>query len=322
MSLLSSPTRTTTGGGSQPDLSKMNPDQMDQQITFRKRKQPDDHCDCKKEISNLRTEISNISSLLQNFISCHEQNTDTLREGFTDIKNEIKEINSTHEKTVASIQDLKVHINDVKSTISNLASKQGHLESQITELDKKLVLGEGEVFAIKAELDKIKSTLPSTSSPTNMSRMISNEEILREIQERNNRQRNIIVVGVPEQKTKDNKERLTRDEAEVMRILTNATTEYSIPQPTNIFRLGKYTPTKNRRMKICFENNDIPLRLLRTKLNLPDGIRIYSDQTPAQQKLMRNLKDELTKRHEDGEKDLIIKYVKGIPQITKPESKN
>lgn len=49
---------------------------------------------------------------------------------------------------------------------------------------------------------------------------------------------------------------------------------------------------------------------------------MYSDQTPSQRKLMLNLQKELAHRIQNGEPNLVIKYVKGIPKIMKDESKN
>jgi hypothetical protein len=39
------------------------------------------------------------------------------------------------------------------------------------------------------------------------------------------------------------------------------------------------------------------------------------DQTPAQKKYVDTLKEELNKRTENGEKDLSIRYIKGLPKI-------
>lgn len=39
-------------------------------------------------------------------------------------------------------------------------------------------------------------------------------------------------------------------------------------------------------------------------------------------KLLKDLRDELSRRKENGEQDLIIKYDKGTPKITQITSKN
>ncbi|XP_045452345.1 uncharacterized protein LOC123661426 [Melitaea cinxia] len=75
-------------------------------------------------------------------------------------------------------------------------------------------------------------------------------------------------------------------------------------------RLGKYTPNKSRPIKVFFNNTDIPKCLVYNKQKLPKTIKIYSDQTPTQKLFMQQLRDELQKRTANGEKDLIIKYIK------------
>lgn len=63
--------------------------------------------------------------------------------------------------------------------------------------------------------------------------------------------------------------------------------------------------------------------ILRHRNNIKsDVIKIFSDQTPQQQAYMKTLKDELRRRIDDGDKDLTIKYVKGVPKITKLLPKN
>lgn len=53
-----------------------------------------------------------------------------------------------------------------------------------------------------------------------------------------------------------------------------------------------------------------------------DNVRLFSDQTRQQQEYMKNLRNELRRQIDGGEKDLVIKYVKGIPKIVKQSPKN
>lgn len=53
-----------------------------------------------------------------------------------------------------------------------------------------------------------------------------------------------------------------------------------------------------------------------------NDVRIYSDQTPYQQKYLENLRRKLQERQENGEKDLFIKYKNGTPTIIKIHPKN
>lgn len=74
---------------------------------------------------------------------------------------------------------------------------------------------------------------------------------------------------------------------------------------------------KTRPLKVYFESQATAKAKLRNKNNMKrSDIKIYSDQTPHQEKEMKLLREELQKRTESGEKNLIIK-VKGTPKIIK-----
>lgn len=87
------------------------------------------------------------------------------------------------------------------------------------------------------------------------------------------------------------------------------------PKPIKSIRLGKYIPTKNRPIKVCFDDTHTPRFLLRNKIKLHENIQIYADQTPTQKQYWQSMKEELQTRTNNGEKDLIMKYIRGVPRI-------
>lgn len=60
--------------------------------------------------------------------------------------------------------------------------------------------------------------------------------------------------------------------------------------------------------------------LLQKRTKLSENIKIYSDQTPEQKRYLQIVREELDERLRNGEKDLKIKYFKGIPRITQIKS--
>lgn len=64
--------------------------------------------------------------------------------------------------------------------------------------------------------------------------------------------------------------------------------------------------------------------ILRKKNYITDypGIKIYSDQTPAQRNYLANLRLTLDRRTQDGETGLTIKYKNNKPVIVSTNSKN
>ncbi|XP_060809995.1 uncharacterized protein LOC132904087 [Amyelois transitella] len=145
------------------------------------------------------------------------------------------------------------------------------------------------------------------------------EEVIQEMQNRKNREKNIVLFGVPEQISSTTEESLIKDEAVVFSTISMISSD--IPKPFKLFRIGKPRPGKNRSIKVCFETPEPAKQLLRNRSKLRDGVKIFSDQTPSQQNYMKNLKEELRRRQDEGETDLTIKYINGTPAILK-NSKN
>lgn len=264
-------------GGSQPDLSRMSDLASDSSVTFRKRKLPFDiECTCSDELGNMRSELCRISSLLEKYIVSNEMILKNMQENITDIKNQITDMKLSNERTHSAMQ-----------------VKMESLES---------------------DLNKLK-TSTKTESITLENGLILGEQIIQEMQNRNNREKNIVLVGLPEQITSTPEDRLSKDEADVFKIISLVCT--GIPKPSKVFRIGKFKPGKNRSIKVCFETIEPAKNLLRNRNKLQDGLKIFSDQTPTQQNFMKSLREELKRRQDNGETNLTIKYVNGTPAIIK-----
>lgn len=315
-----SPTQRATGGGSQPDLSKMNEEPSEHQITFRKRKQPPGRdCPCSDEIKLMRNELSRIGSLLESYVSSNSQMINQMTQSITEIKSEITELKSSHEQLQKSITlnvaDICTEINNIKTISTTITSEHGQIKGQISLLESKIQSSQDKILALETNLN-LKTNMPSTYSDA----LCTNEQIIREIYERKKRECNIIIFGIPEQTSSNAKERNLNDETEVINILSSITKD--IPNPKKIFRIGKYNPEKTRRIKVCFERSDLVMILLRNKDKTPNNIKLFSDQTPSQQKFFQKVKSELTQRTNNGESDLTIKYIDGVPSIIKSVAKN
>lgn len=319
MSLLRSPSKTATGSSSQPDLSKLNVMETDSSITFRKRKQPFDHeCKCSKEIQEMRTQLTHMTTLLEKYTGSNEQIINNMQDNISEVKTHIAEIKSSNEQTFNMIQEniteIKTQINDIKSWSTNIKSEQNNIKTKIISLEKKVCLNENKLKSLESSL-----TTFATPTPTG-NKLQANEQLIREIQDRRDREKNIIIVGLPEQNSETSEERYSKDETEVMRI--TSLLDDDIPKPIKVIRIGKYNPAKDRRIKVCYDKLGPAKQLLRHKSKLPENIKIFSDQTPAQQKYLQTLKEELTRRSNEGESDLTIKYINGMPKIIKTSTKN
>lgn len=295
MSVLRSPSNTATGGGSQPDLSKISGMEMDSTITFRKRKLEDHDCNCSGEIRELRSEITRMTAILEKYTSSNELMMNKMQEKITEVKTELTEVQS--------------QVNDIKSSSLNFTMEQNSIKAKVTTLEK--------------SLSSLQSTLEKASSSGKFEAEIQDnisEKLYREVQERNEREKNVIIVGLPEQTSSSAEERISKDLSDVLKI--TGAIDKNIAKPIKIIRIGKFNPNKSRRIKVCYETN-IPVKLLlRHKIKLPENIKLYSDQTPTQYKYLQNVKDELARRKAKGELNLTIKYIQGIPSIIELPPKN
>lgn len=88
------------------------------------------------------------------------------------------------------------------------------------------------------------------------------------------------------------------------------------------FRLGKYDPSrpKPRPIKVKLSSEELLYSCLKNGKKLKSHtdfsqIIISNDRTPLQQEEYRSRRAELQQRINNGETDIKIKYIKGIPKI-------
>lgn len=284
MSVLRSPTGTKPGG-SQPDLSKLNYTQSDlQNISLRKRKQPED--DITSQFSEFREQMA---GLFKDFMKMQDEKLSKISEEVSSINNSLKNLQCTTENLISEQCKIINDVADLKKTQQNTEDKLKLLE------------------------DKIDNNIQGPSNSKAMS-SLSCEEIVLELKERNKREKNIIITGVSELQSTNLTDRSSFDTNEVSKITDMIVTNCA--KPIKTIRLGKYNPDKIRPIKAFFNTSDIVKTILRKKSNVTiDGIKIYSDQTPYQQKIMQDLKEELKTRTNEGEDNLSIKYINGVPKI-------
>ncbi|CAF4833004.1 unnamed protein product [Pieris macdunnoughi] len=149
-------------------------------------------------------------------------------------------------------------------------------------------------YAILAYNSSIHSFTKCPQTSSKLIQPMFSEELIQEVNERNKRKKNIIMAGLPEQNTNNLRENMLKDETDIFNIFRALTED--VPKPIKIIRLGKYNPTKIRRVKVFYNSSDTVKFLLQNKSKLPSTIQIFSDQTPAQQKFLKNLKEELLRR--------------------------
>lgn len=321
MNVQRSPPRVT--GGSQPDLSKISNLSVDMNITQRTKRKWADDDQCSNDITGLRSEMSRISSLLEKYVSSNEQIVQNMKDSIADLKTQIIDMKSSNEQSAKAIRDkvdgVQTQINEIKISTTNVLTEQKEMKNNIAKLDESVAIGQNKIKYLESDLCNLKQKSQTTSEESH-DVLSTNEQIIKEMKNRNNREKNIILVGLQEQTSSKAEERMSQDEFDVLNVIASLSTD--IPKPIKVVRLGKYNSGKSRNIKVYFDTNGPTKTLLRNKDKLPKNIKIYSDQTPAQQNYLKKLKEELKCREDKGETDLTIKYISGTPTIIKVPSKN
>lgn len=275
-------TKSTQGTGSHPDLSK-----LDDNVTTRsKRKQPETDCECKQELINLGQKMQD---MFLKFSNEQKQYFSSVHDDMTLIKTKIDNIQTTTDFLVSEHTKILTEISDLKSKSNATEDKIKQLESNIQDL---------------------------SNGPAQYNPQSSTEELIHEITDRAERQKNVIVIGVSEHEEGTSQERQTRDRTEISNILKSVLRTETPLQPWKLQRIGKQKLGVNRPLKLCFDTGSVAKDILKHRNNVIDkGIKIFADQTPAQQSYIKKLREELSNRVRNGEADLTIKYVKGQPKI-------
>lgn len=291
-------------GDSMGSRSESQPD-LRQAITFRKRKHPDD--DFTERFEHFEEKIMMV---LTGMAHTQNEKLEKISKEVSSITDQICQIKITTEKLVADQKNLR-------QEFSKIAEFRSGIENKIETLEKNF----GD---LKSEINKSTQAagIPDKTQPLT-SQTLTYESMISEMQERTWRERNIIISGIQETNSANPAERLNNDKHAVVEILKQA--DFNCPEPVKIIRLGKYQKDKSRPIKACFASADTAKTILRNKSKINDEsskIKCYSDQTPNQKRYLSNLREELSRRTDNGEQDLTIKFIKGIPKIVQAHPKN
>lgn len=293
MSVRRSPPGTPSGVGDPQVLvlPELRAEAGAQQVTLRKRKKPDDGSNLIHDFADFREEML---SIFQDFTKSQNRNLSKIANDIASIKEQIQSI---EEKT------------------NNILLEQNKLKTDIAELNKRYNSAENKIVSLENNIKQIKA------DSINKSDLVFHcEDVLTEMRERNFREKNIIITGIPELKSSITEERLKHDINKVTMLIKSAKVENTCP--VHCIRLGKYRPNYSRPIKAIFTSYDQVKNILKNRRCTEGNVKIYSDNTPQQQKYLNTVKEELELRKGRGENNIIIKYIKGVPKIVEQQPKN
>lgn len=283
-------------GGSQPDLRQLteydiNPETQ-RQITFRhKRRHPEDDLAAKFEQFQV-----DIKSMLTDMAKIQTENLNKISQEVTCIKDQISQIKATTD-------NLSTEQTKLKLELAKVADFKSNIEHKVNSLEKELL------------------NLKTISTPQIQQQLFKYEDFMSETRDRLIREKNIIISGIDEIQSTNSEERRNYDVSQVNKMIKFAVPNCS--EPIKAIRLGKYNCNRSRPIKVIFKSPETPKLILKNRTKIQqEKFKIYSDETPQQKKYRLNLRVELERHINEGEKDITIKYIHGIPKITKIESKN
>lgn len=273
------------GGGSTSNLSNYEEDEAMVNKNPRKRRPHTLEYDFKRDLAEFRGEIM---TFIKEAMNAQIENITEMR---NEIRQDIQNLKSTTESLALDYK--KLH-----ESVENISAENKRTQNKIT-------LIENELHMLQNEKEKEEKSLQHQTKQ---------QEILNEIKDRIQREKNVIMVGLQEKD--ENCLGNQNDELEeVYKILKNILQDCTMP--LKLVRLGKYNTERTRALKITFDCADIVRCLLKNRFKLHKSIKIFSDQTPAQREYMQKLQAELKHREQIGETNLTIKYNKGVPAIIK-----
>ncbi|CAI6357945.1 unnamed protein product [Macrosiphum euphorbiae] len=184
----------------------------------------------------------------------------------------------------------------------------------MNDLTSKLDILSSDNESLKLRVSAIEDNL----NKTNISNFSSSNNLIAEMLDIQSRQKNILLFNLSEPTSLSNDTNVD-DLTAITKIFEFLGLQI---EPTSISRLGSrsLTASKPRPIKLTLSDQKEVFSIFSAQNKLKThqawtNLRFSSDRTKAQRDFMIHLRNELLRRRENGEPELIIKYVKGTPAI-------
>ena len=220
-------------------------------------------------------------------------------------ENDVKWTRSKSKAVKVVCSNCNNNISQFKDLKSTIAALQNEIATSITNLRADF----------EAKLNDLQISINNKQSDRF-------EDIVTEVTERQNRKQNLIMFGVDEQQVElDQVHSSERDQSSVKDILKCINPSFD-DDNIKIQRLGRRSDTKARPIKIILRNDLEVLSFIKnakTLRNSPEHkkVSISFDKTPRQIDYYKQVKNDMIIRLNNGETNLRIRHVNGIPKIVK-----
>ncbi|CAG9762669.1 unnamed protein product [Ceutorhynchus assimilis] len=221
----------------------------------------------------------------------------------TSSTNAPKPLTTEHFQAImAEFSSLKITVNACEGKITACDAKIETLNQHIASQAVSIANCETEITNLKTETCSLRKEFDNLQSKAQ-----NFEDFFEESRDRTRRECNVIVSGLRQ---------VVDDKAEVQKILTEIGLQNISPKLT--FRFGKAN-TGPKPLKVIFSSSSDAMEVLKAKSRLTSpqykSVTMKSDLTPRQVQHLSTLRKELQKRTDEGEDNLTIKYIRGVPRI-------
>lgn len=167
-----------------------------------------------------------------------------------------------------------------------------------------------QMVEMREEINQLK-LMQITSVP--QSNVVTQENFINEMLDRQNRRSNIIMLNLKESQLNSKAER-SKDDIDAVKVILN---EMSINKDNvRTFRLGKYENSKNRPLKVILNSPEDALYVLKNKKSIKvPSVKVFGDQTKMQRDYFLNIKRQLNEMIDKGDESKTIKYINNVPTI-------
>lgn len=172
-------------------------------------------------------------------------------------------------------------------------------------------------LGFNSALDKIKTEISSIKSDSSGNQNVqtpsshqvgSGDDVMHEISERQKRSCNLMIFNFPEKGE--------QEDGNAAKALILDLTSDNIPIKS-VSRIGRKNKNGYRSMRVTLHNAEDVRKVIRSKRNIDKSQKVFidNDLTSQQRENLNNLKNEIKVRQQNGEQNLILKYVNGTPRI-------
>lgn len=231
-----------------------------------------------------------------------------------DIMAAISELRNSQANIISSYKQLKI---SQTQRFSEMRTTLATLSSHIADLKQENALFREEVSALKTIIDRIENDTKN-ASPNSQSCLLT--RVISETSDRERYAKNIIVRGLPVCDSTILAARISTDRIKLSDLFSDL--NVSLPAYSKLFRIGKVV-SGSCPVKVIFNSSEDASRVLHDiqrakKIGLmPQHISIVRDKTKWERELVRTAYADLERRRAEGESDLIVAHVNGIPKAIK-----